>query len=176
MSVLRTAVAAAACCVLCVCAAHAADRQLSSSQEKLRKADELYRQGKEAMLVGNYSLANEYFSKAELVLSREYPEPVPQRDYPADFFYNLGLERLRRGEFKQAEEAFLRAQQMNPADAEACYNLGVLYENYLGDRKKAIEYYQRYIDLAAGAEDTVQVKSWIDALKAQEKMPWTTSN
>lgn len=85
----------------------------------------------------------------------------------ADLRYNLALEYIKISEYKLAEEELKRVIQLNNRDKDACYNLGVLYENYLGDRTQAIYYYSRYIGLDPRAEDAWRVRVWINDLKRQ---------
>ncbi len=54
------------------------------------------------------------------------------------------------------------AQKLNPELADVYINLGILYDDYLKDDQKALEYYQRY--MALGGTDQ-QVVGWISAIK-----------
>jgi tetratricopeptide (TPR) repeat protein len=156
----------------------------SVRQEKIKKAREFYAQGQKFLREGNYSAANEAFGKAELVLGREDPEqlvdvPPAPADAPAaeriiplpvqdpSFYYNAGVEALKKGAYKQAQEAFAKALSFDPQDKDACYNLAVLYENYLGNKREALKYYLRYVNLAPEAPDAEQVRSWIDQLNTE---------
>lgn len=84
-----------------------------------------------------------------------------------DLHYNLACEYIKTNEYKLAEEEFKRALQLNHRDKDACYNLGVLYENYLDDRNMAVYYYGRYIGLAPRADDVWRVRVWVNDLKKQ---------
>ncbi|MCX7926688.1 MAG: tetratricopeptide repeat protein [Candidatus Omnitrophica bacterium] len=86
-----------------------------------------------------------------------------------DYYYNLGIEYLLQGQFIQAEEAFKLVLNLNPLDKDACYNLAVLYENYLGNKDKAIKYYQQYLNISGDAPDANLVKSWIIQLQEGQK-------
>ena len=156
-----------------VFAAHAADSVLPDAGEKAR---EYYRLGKKAIEQGNYAQANELFSKAELALSRSAPAAAEDSasllgagplENPPDFYFNLGVEFLRNGNFLAAEEAFVKVVALRPDDAPACYNLGVLYENYLDRPQEAVKYYLRYVNLAPDAADADQVRSWVETLQAE---------
>ncbi len=94
-----------------------------------------------------------------------YLEEIKKETSNPDYYYNLGIDYLKKGQFVQAEESFKLALNLNPLDKDACYNLAVLYENYLGNPEKAIKHYQQYLGIAAGAADSAQVKGWIKALK-----------
>jgi tetratricopeptide (TPR) repeat protein len=164
--------------------------QDADAQKDIQKAQEFYRAGQKYMLEGDFAAANEEFMKAEIVLrtSSELPSPAAPRDIPAlpvrgqepaaapsraldpDIYYNLGVGALQKGDFIQAEAAFLRVIELTPLDKEACYNLGVLYEKYIGKPAEALKFYTRYINLSGeGDRDIEQVKGWIKDLKERAR-------
>lgn len=96
-----------------------------------------------------------------------YAKAIKLQPKNSDLHYNLAVEYLKVNEYSRAAEEFKRTLQLNHRDKDACYNLGVLYENYLEDRIQAIYYYSHYIDLAPRAEDVWRVRVWIRDLKMQ---------
>lgn len=98
-----------------------------------------------------------------------YLEEIKKETSSPDYYFNLGLEYLNKGQFVLAEEAFKLAVNLNPLDKDACYNLGILYENYLGNNQKAKKYYQQYLNIAPEAPDAARVSEWIAALKENNK-------
>lgn len=98
-----------------------------------------------------------------------YLEEIKKETSNPDYYYNLGLDYLKKGQFVQAEESFKLVVNLNPLDKDASYNLGVLYENYLGDKEKALKYYQQYLNIAPDSPDAAQVKGWIKAIKEESK-------
>ena len=157
---------------------------VSPRQEKVRQARDYYSQGQKLLRDGNLAAANDAFAKAELILGRddlsdaaavEVPaapaEKIPAAQQQAvsdpDAYYNAGIAALRAAEYKQAAVAFHSALNLDPGDKDACYNLAVLYENYLGNKREALKYYLRYVNLAPDAEDAAQVRSWIEQLNAE---------
>lgn len=150
-----------------------------STGQKAQKAKEHYLIGKQLIQQGNYSAADEEFKKAQQLLkgasstvtSKTQPvlqSPVAKAENP-DLHYNLAVEYLKTNQFMKASEAFKRVIQLNPKDKDAYYNLGVLHESYLGDKKQAIAYYTKYIKLTSRKEYTSQVKAWIRQIKAERK-------
>lgn len=159
-------------------------------QKDLRKAQEFYSAGQRYMLAGDFAAANEEFMKAEIVL-RTAPElPHPDdgaQPYPSvertpgrtaspglpldpDIYYNLGVGALQKGDFIQAEAAFLRVIELTPLDKDACYNLGVLYEKYLNKPQEAVRFYTRYVNLSDAKDtDVERVKGWIADIKERMK-------
>ena len=84
--------------------------------------------------------------------------------------YNLAIAYLQTKQYPRAAEAFKKAIQLNSKDKESYYNLGVLYENHLGNKKQALFYYGRYLKLSPLAEDAQKVKLWMLQIKEEFKL------
>jgi tetratricopeptide (TPR) repeat protein len=67
---------------------------------------------------------------------------------------------FREGEYKAAEEVYLEVLQLYDS-ADACYNLGLIYDKKLNQKQQAIEYYQRFLVLDPASPDAGQVRQWI---------------
>ena len=74
------------------------------------------------------------------------------------------MEYLKTKKFKEAASTLKQLLRLDPLDIDALYNLGVVYDNYLKDKKQALHYYRQYLRLAPQAEDVPQVKQWIKEL------------
>ena len=85
----------------------------------------------------------------------------------------LGMVLRRQGRFEEAEAAYLRALAARPNYALACYNLGVLYDLYFGRIGDALQYYERYQELAG--EDAT-VARWIVDLERRLAATQRTAN
>ncbi len=172
----------------------AQDPSIISRKQKLEKAKDYFSLGQLFIKNGNYSAANAEFAKAELMLQEAaitpaenkipqkagekdeskqvekvmtyYLEEIKKETSSPDYYYNLGVDYLNKGQFVLAEESFKLVVNLNPLDKDACYNLGILYENYLGNKEKAQKYYQQYLNIAPDAPDAQQVKGWIKQIKA----------
>jgi tetratricopeptide (TPR) repeat protein len=73
---------------------------------------------------------------------------------------------LRRlGRFKEADTAYQRAVQIDPNYANAYLNLGVLCDLYLQQPQRALEAFERYLELNGQADP--KVKGWVTELKAR---------
>jgi tetratricopeptide (TPR) repeat protein len=66
-----------------------------------------------------------------------------------------------------AEKIYLKALKQEPDNPLVCYNMGVLYGDYLKNSGKAIKYYRRYLDLSPLAPDAAIVRGWIVDLEAR---------
>lgn len=60
--------------------------------------------------------------------------------------YNLGNMYLKKGLYLKAAYEYDFAVRYLPGDADIAYNQGVLYDYYLNDPKKAIEYYEQHLE------------------------------
>ncbi|MBN1557975.1 MAG: tetratricopeptide repeat protein [Lentisphaerae bacterium] len=78
-----------------------------------------------------------------------------------DMHFNMGLIYMREGQAKAAEQEYLRAMAIDPADPGVHYNLAILYDDELKDRDRALLHYRKYLKLSPHAPDRDQVKHWI---------------
>jgi len=82
----------------------------------------------------------------------------------AAMHYNLGCAYKAAGDPRKAETELLQAAKLNPLDAATQYNLGVLYDDDLKDRKKAKAHYQKYLLLDPNSQDRATVLEWLKSL------------
>ena len=80
----------------------------------------------------------------------------------------LGIVARRLNKFTEAEAAYRRAIAAEPNYAAAHLNLGVLYDLYLAEPQKALEQFERYIELAG---DSKQVAGWVMELRKRVGAP-----
>jgi tetratricopeptide (TPR) repeat protein len=80
----------------------------------------------------------------------------------------LGIVERKLGKFADAEAAYLRAIAAEPNYAPAHLNLGVLYDLYLGQPQKALEQFERYIEIAG---ENKQVSGWVIELRKRVGAP-----
>jgi tetratricopeptide (TPR) repeat protein len=83
----------------------------------------------------------------------------------ATAFNQLGIVYRKLGRFKDADDAYQRAVQIDPNYAIAYLNLGVLCDLYLQQPQRALEAYERYLQLAAAPD--AKVNGWVTELKAR---------
>lgn len=84
----------------------------------------------------------------------------PQR---ADLHNQLGIAYRMAGDFTKAKASYEKSIALDAVYAPAVLNLGILYDLYLWDGARALELYDRYLQLAPGGDD--QVKRWIGDLR-----------
>jgi tetratricopeptide (TPR) repeat protein len=83
----------------------------------------------------------------------------PQR---AELHNQLGVAYRAAGAFTAAKASYERSIALDAAYASAVLNLGILYDLYLWDGARALELYDRYLQLSPGDE---QVKRWASDLR-----------
>lgn len=64
-----------------------------------------------------------------------------------DSHYTLGLIQEKKGQYQEAERAYLKALEVNPDYADVLLSLGTLYEDHLKQDEKAADAYRRYNEL-----------------------------
>ena len=74
----------------------------------------------------------------------------------------LGITLRKLGKFTEAESAYQRTITAEPNYAPAHLNLGVLYDLYLAEPKKALDQFERYIEIAG---ENKQVAGWVVELR-----------
>jgi tetratricopeptide (TPR) repeat protein len=88
------------------------------------------------------------------------PRP-PQYVYALN---NMGAILRSQGRFTDAEEVYRKAIKADPSYANAYYNLGLLYEECLKDNQKAVDAFEKHIDLRG--ERYIEVQERIKRLRA----------
>lgn len=93
----------------------------------------------------------------------------PQR---AELHNQLGVTYRMAGDFAKAKASYERSIALDANYAVALLNLGILYDLYLWDGARALELYDRYLQLTPGGDE--QVKRWVSDLRnrsAQKSAP-----
>ena len=76
----------------------------------------------------------------------------------------LGVIESKKGNARQAEKFYSQAIAQRDEYAIAHYNLALLYDIYLQDRKKAVPHYQRYLELIDYKDENTS--RWLEGLKS----------
>jgi tetratricopeptide (TPR) repeat protein len=102
----------------------------------------------------------------------KYPEAeqalrqATQKGMPSALTYTeLGITYRQLGRFKDAESAYGEAIKIDPNYAPAHLNLGVLCDLYLQQPQRALEAFERYMELSGNSDK--RVATWIAELKAR---------
>ena len=86
-------------------------------------------------------------------------------------YYNLGTMHMRLKEFVKAEAALLEVLKLDPDDAGAHYNLGILFDDHLERSEAAERHYLRFLELESSGPDAEQVTRWLRQLRATRLRP-----
>lgn len=81
----------------------------------------------------------------------------------AELHSQLALAYRMNGDFAKARASYEQAIALDAAYAPAVLNLGILYDLYLWDGERALELYDRYMQLTPAGDE--QVKRWISDLR-----------
>jgi tetratricopeptide (TPR) repeat protein len=103
---------------------------------------------------GEEAAARDYFERATQVCSRCGPA-----------WNELGVLGRQQGRFPDAEQAYLRAIELQPDYAPAYYNLAVLYELYIPRPELALENYERYLQTGGADGASADVEKWVADLR-----------
>jgi tetratricopeptide (TPR) repeat protein len=95
-----------------------------------------------------------------LAKTREEIKQVSDRE-KRDMHYNMAAVYAKEGKYREAEQEYLRALRIDPGDADSHYNLGILYDEQLADKRRAAMHYRRYLKLRPNASDGDIVKTWL---------------
>ncbi len=69
--------------------------------------------------------------------------------------YNTGVFYTKHQEYRQAVAEYEKAIEIDPDDADAHFNLGYIYAEYLVDRHKAVEHFRHFLRLAGGEDEDI---------------------
>ena len=79
--------------------------------------------------------------------------------------YNLGRVYHKMKKPLEAEKYYLYALSLAPRTPDIHYNLGVLYDDYLHDDKKARKHYEEFLHLKPKGPDAAMVTQWLAELE-----------
>jgi len=92
-----------------------------------------------------------------------------QRKQRLNMHYNMAAVYARDGRYAEAEYEYLQALRLDPSDADVHFNLGILYDDELGQPDKAILHYRRYLQLNPHGVDADRVRSWLMRLEMDQR-------
>ena len=81
----------------------------------------------------------------------------------AELYNQLGITYRMSGSFAKARASYEQSIALDAAYAPAVLNLGILYDLYLWDGARALELYDRYLQLTPGGDP--QVQRWVSDLR-----------
>lgn len=97
----------------------------------------------------------------------ELEQAVKSNPQQAVYWNQLGIAYRQQGQFGKAREAYEKAIALDPSYPSPNLNLGVLFDLYLWDSKRALELYDRYLVLSPGGDE--KVSKWVADLKNRNR-------
>lgn len=101
----------------------------------------------------------EALGEYQKVLEKD-PKYVLAQNFTGMIYYELK-------DFGKAEEAFQKSLTLDPAGADAYGNLGILYDFNLHDPKKAVTYYEKFLELRSEGENVALLRDLLSKAKAE---------
>ncbi len=83
------------------------------------------------------------------------------------FWNQLGITYREQGQFTKAREAYEKAIAIDPSYSAPYLNLGILFDLYLWDGKRALDLYDQYLAQSPGGDPTVT--KWVADLKIRNR-------
>jgi len=108
--------------------------------------------------------------EAEMGLGLAVINAPANRFQEARFHYNRGVVAYNSKKWRQAMREFKLALEKNPLDADAHFNLAMIYDVIKNEREKAIEHYLRYVELKPKSPDAATVKNYIMDLSTRNEV------
>jgi tetratricopeptide (TPR) repeat protein len=93
----------------------------------------------------------------------EFEQAVQANPREPVYLNQLGVTHRQNGQFAKARDAYEKAIALDPSYAAAHLNLGILHDLYLGDARRALDLYDRYLALSPGGDAVVT--KWVAEIK-----------
>lgn len=97
----------------------------------------------DAYILKSYVLSEYLFNQDDALIAAN--QAVKYAADNQDSHYTQGLILQKKQQYKEAEQAMLRALAINPTNSDVLLSLGDLYAEDLKDQKKAVEAYTKYL-------------------------------
>jgi len=137
------------------------EQELEGAGKKLKEIDKKLAKQKYAE---NGKTEETQQERAELLAKLNLLEGTVKKERGL-YHYNLAVAYTQSGLYDEAVDSYSKSLEFNPDNAEAYYNLGLLYENFKGDPDFAVRGYKKYLELRPEALDKEEVTGWIERLK-----------
>ncbi len=84
---------------------------------------------------------------------------------PATDKYNQAIELQEAERYKDALRLFHKAVQIDPNYEDAYLQIASIYDDHLEDKDRAVEWYQKYLDISQNENQNKLVKKWLEDAK-----------
>ncbi|MFH1039399.1 MAG: LysM peptidoglycan-binding domain-containing protein [PVC group bacterium] len=97
-------------------------------------------------------------------LPEEEPVFVPDHVGKAQVFYH-------QGNYTGAVEMYHKALEMDPDNADAYLQMGIIYDDNLKDKEQAVYYYHQFLEREPDSDKADRVRSWIEKIDRALALP-----
>ncbi len=119
-------------------------------------------------------LGNNYFDSNQYMQAVEAYEKALEMDAAdPNVLTDQGVMFRKLGWYDRAVENFQKASRLSPMHTQSLYNLGVVYRYDLKDFDKAIEVWEKFLEIAPPGQSTDQIRAEVEFMKTH---PPTTGN
>jgi chromosome segregation ATPase len=80
-----------------------------------------------------------------------------------------GHELFEEGKWDLAAKQYEKNLILNPQTSESHLQLAILYDDYLNQKNKAIEHYEKYLEMASDDEKASLVREWLEDARKENK-------
>ncbi len=80
------------------------------------------------------------------------------------FHYNLGVMHAQAKEYDAAVAELKTCLTYNPSNADAHFNLGIIFDDYFKDKENARFHYQSFLELRPTSDDAESVREWLEGI------------
>ena len=87
--------------------------------------------------------------------------------------YDLAFRKYQKGYYNEAVAMYKRALEVDPDLSKAHFDLGLIYDDYLPDKTKAIYHYSMYLKLEPDAGKASMVREWIEKARGEASLTAT---
>ncbi|MDP8247505.1 MAG: tetratricopeptide repeat protein [Candidatus Tritonobacter lacicola] len=84
--------------------------------------------------------------------------------------YDLAFRKYQKGYYNEAVAMYKRALDLDPDLSRAHFDLGLIYDDYLPDKDRAIYHYSMYLKLEPDTEKADMVREWIEKARGESSM------
>ena len=88
----------------------------------------------------------------------------------ATMHYNMAVILTDQKNFEAAIREYKKVLELRPNDADAHYNIGVIYDTEMKDNIHAIEHYKAYLKISPNSKEALRVSEWVQEKEFNEKL------
>lgn len=84
--------------------------------------------------------------------------------------YDLAFQKYQKGYYNEAVAMYKRTLEVDPDLSKAHFDLGLIYDDYLPDKAKAIYHYSMYLKLEPDEGKASMVREWLEKARGEASL------